>query len=176
MLEKISIKDSLWQSMAFSITKDKNEAKDLVQDMYLKVFEYNVSDSKCTDVFIYIVMSNIYKSNIRKSNRQYNKTICHEFNNVDDGKLNSSLDFVLNDAYFTELDDLELSVLNKAISLDESDKMLLKLNYNYSVREIAKIVDISYINVYRDLIEIRKKVLGDKFGDLYKNKRLKYKK
>ena len=40
MLEILTKKNSEWMSMAMSICRDKNIAKDLVQDMYLRLNRY----------------------------------------------------------------------------------------------------------------------------------------
>lgn len=179
MLEKLSLKDSLWRAMAIRITNDKTEADELVQCMYLRILDYNVSQDKITDVFVSVVLSNLFKDSKRKS--KYNDTFCYSFN---EGSKDSSEDISNLINYFhkltntqpqSEYNDNDIDILNSINLLPNKDKNLLELNYSYSIRKVAEIQGMTYITVYRELIRIRKCVLGDRFEKEYKNRRLKYK-
>ena len=174
MLEKLSLKDSLWRSMALNITKDKDYANELVQEMYLRVLDYNVSEDKATDVFINVVMINIYKeSNKKPINRD---TYCYSFS----GDTSNMCPLVLslfNQSCDSDSDysDRDIGIINKIKSLPLEDRTLLELNYNNSIRKVADIQGVNYMYVYRELMRIREYVLGDSIGKEYKNRRLKYK-
>ena len=57
MLETLSKKDKLWRQMAFSLCKNKQEADDLVQDMYLKLSEVK---KEITDYYVFLTIKHLF--------------------------------------------------------------------------------------------------------------------
>lgn len=53
--------------MSLKITKCKDKSKDLVQDMYLKIGSSKIKEDKLTKGYIYAVLLNIYKNNVKKN-------------------------------------------------------------------------------------------------------------
>ena len=158
--------------MALNITKDKDSADELVQQMYLRILDYKVSEDKATDVFINVVMSNIYKEyNKKPINRD---TYCYSFND-NTSKMCSFVLSLVNESGGSDYSDRDIGIINKIKSLTLYDRTLLELNYNNSIRKVADIQGVNYMYVYRELKRIREYVLGDSMSKDYKNRRLKYK-
>ena len=67
MIEQLSKKDETWRKIAFSICKDKQLADDLVQDMYLKV--YNLNPIKANKSYISFIIYHLFIDHIRKQNK-----------------------------------------------------------------------------------------------------------
>lgn len=63
MLEELSKNHKHWISIAYQICKDKDYANDLVQDMYLKLYN---SDKKVNESYIYFVLRSIFLDEKRK--------------------------------------------------------------------------------------------------------------
>lgn len=180
VLERISKKDKLWRSIAFSICKDKDVADELVQNMYLRILECNIEDEKATDIFVRVVLYNLFKDMNKKP--KYKNEFSYSFNDCyieskesDKGLVNCYNKLIDTQDHGDYLD-CDLHIIDKINKLSLEDRNLLELNYNYSLRELAEIKEISYITVYRNLIRIRKEVLGDRYEKEYKNRRLKHRK
>lgn len=68
ILLELSKRHDDWVKMATKICGCKEQAKDLVQDMYLKIGQSELSVKKEYSNFIYTVMDNIKKDSNRKNN------------------------------------------------------------------------------------------------------------
>lgn len=64
MLEQLSKNHQEWLKMAISICKNKRDADDLVQDMYLKI--HKVQPKKINKWYVYRTLSSLYIDKIRK--------------------------------------------------------------------------------------------------------------
>ena len=64
MLEELSKNHQEWLKMAISICKNKRDADDLVQDMYLKI--HKVQPKKINKWYVYRTLSTLYIDKIRK--------------------------------------------------------------------------------------------------------------
>ena len=71
MLEKLAKKHNDWVRIAKSFTKNTEDAQDLVQDMYLRVYSAGktIEDISFGDdvnrYFVWVTLSNMYKTNYR---------------------------------------------------------------------------------------------------------------
>jgi DNA-directed RNA polymerase specialized sigma24 family protein len=162
MLEELSKKNKKWLSMAYNLCKDYDYARDIVQDMYLKIYDINQKypEKEIKDVYVWTVMYNIIKENYRL-NSKYRVV---------------SLDYALNVAIkenLFELDDESLLLLNRADNLRALYRECLTHNYDKSIREIEHFSGVNYGYVYRALKKSRKEILGDRYEKEYKNKRNK---
>ena len=165
MLDQLSKNDQLWQSIAFNISKDKDISRELVQQMYLKVYEINLHKDKQNKRYITAILWNLFKDICNKKSKNVVISLEDVIHVIDK-----------EDNYNTiGLDDFELSILKKSMEIDIEDIKRLELNYDYSVRAIAEIEDEHYMSTFRKLIRARKEILGDDFKSKYKNKRLKHK-
>ena len=165
MLDKLSQKQDKWIKMALSLCQDIDKAKDIVQDMYIKMYEINQKnpDTKIRDVYVWVVMYNMVKD-------EYN--LQQKYTKV---SIECALNISIQDSV-VEFDDDDMMYLNRAKQFRYLDKGLLLENYDKSLRTIQEEFDINYGFIYKRLEKTRKLILRDKYDDLYKNKRLKYKK
>ena len=72
MLEELSKRDKVFRAMAYSICGSRSLSDDLVQDMYLKIYEAHKRrpDLKVTDFYIYQTMKSIF-IDIKRKQREY---------------------------------------------------------------------------------------------------------
>ena len=155
-LIEISKKDKYWRVIALNICKNKSLADDLVQEMYLKVFEMKTKE--INDFYIATIINNLFLDICRKKN-----------NEVD---ISEIYNLSSNDSIY-EFDDKELEIINKAANIKWLKSKFLELNYDSSIRSIANEYNINYGFIYRQLLEARKEILGDDYDKLYKNRRFK---
>lgn len=64
MLDELSKKDKKWRRLALSITKDKDEADEIVQEMYIKIHDLN--KEMVNDFYVYYTMKHIFYSRLKK--------------------------------------------------------------------------------------------------------------
>ena len=159
ILNSVSKKDVKWREIALKICKNKQDADDLVQEMYLRLYNYKVE--KWNYSFIILVMWNLFKDS-KKS--KYKTTEYLE-----------DYETVTNNENFS-FNDRELFILSEINKLSKYEQKLLELNYDLSTCKIAGNLDVCRIGLHRKLIKIRKKVLTDGYDEEYKNRRLKYRK
>lgn len=154
ILKHLSVNDGYWRKTAFCYCKSKSLADEIVQEMYIKLLDYNVDVECLTKAYVSKVIFNIFKDYVKK--------ISYDVN-IDDLKKG------LKDDVF-EYNDYEKEITD---SLSDNDKEWLIKNYDNSACTIGKEVGLSTKSVCYKLNSIRKEVLGVDY-DLYKNKRLKY--
>ena len=162
MLEELSKNNSKWLKMAYNICGDYNYSKDVVQEMYLKIYENSLKnpDKVFKDVYVWQVITNIIKDNYKTNNK---------YKVVDV----SILDNLAVEEYKEyELDDTDLNLLERFDSLRHLHKECIKHSYDKSLREIETMFGVNYGYVYRTQIQGRKEVLRDRYSE-YKNKRNK---
>lgn len=140
-LNIISKKNKKWISYANSLTKDMDEAKDIVQDMYLKM--YNV-DKEVDDFYVIATIRNIFFNKVK----QKSKTVPLVF------------DIEVDSSY--EINDEELDLINKFNDLKFYERILITENLDKSVRNIAKEYNVNYMFVYRKIKEAKNKILNEK--------------
>ena len=68
MLEELSKNHKHWLSIAYQICKDKDYANDLVQDMYLKLYN---CDKDINEWYIYRVIKNMYLNTLKSNKENY---------------------------------------------------------------------------------------------------------
>lgn len=139
-LKELSKKDKYWRKVAYNICKDSMLADDIVQDMYLKLYDKN---NKINDFYVILTIRSLFIDYCRN-----NKTI--------------SLDrlFYLEDNVNTfEPDDYEIDILESFESLPFHQREFIEESYNKSIREIAKDLNIDYGFVFREIKKAKKKIL-----------------
>ena len=72
MLEELAKRDKEWRKLAFSICKDKHQADDLVQEMYLRLHDKKFI---LTPVYVYLTIKSIFLDGIRKKRTINNELI-----------------------------------------------------------------------------------------------------
>ena len=137
MLKQLSEQNDLWISYAFKITGCKIKAQDLVQDMYVKLHDYNKPINKG---FVYRVLRNMFLDEKKK------RKVSLEF--VEEIK-----DYFIN---YTECDKLDtrIEALDLIEHLDWFDREVLLQSFEMSLRQKEKETDVPYYvwNYYRKKI------------------------
>ena len=151
--------------MAYNLCQDKDYARDIVQEMYLKVYDIHQKNPEIEirDVYVWVTMYNIVKDNY-KQNQKYKRV-----------PIENALQLCVQDN-IVEFDDIEQMYLNRAKEFRYLDRGLLVENYDKGLRVIEEEFDINYGFIHRTLEKTRKLILRDKYDKLYNNKRLKHQK
>lgn len=152
--ELISMEDSL-ERFAYSLTSNREEAKDLLQETYLKALTYRDKFQEFTNLkaWAYTIMKNTFINNYRKAVRE-NTTV----DNTKDL-------YYLNNAKETYLErpDSEFSFkeINKAIeALDDDFKVPFKMHTEgFKYKEIAEHLDLKIGTVKSRIFFTRKKLM-----------------
>jgi len=133
MLEELAKKDSLWRKKALQICKDKDLADEIVQEMYLKFYNknYTITD----DFYIIATLRNLF---IDYKKKPYN----------------SELKEIPTTETF-EPDDKEQQILQ---NLNWHEIELIEMNYNNSVRKIARELNCCHNFVRREIIRAKKRL------------------
>ena len=142
ILKELSKKDKYWRSIAYNICKDKDLAKDLVQDMYLKVYDVSQKrDLEPNDYYIIITIKNLFLDYCKENNK----------------KVSTETLFYLEDKNSKyELSDEEVNILN---NLTFVERELLRLNETMSFHEIQRNFNINYQFARRVILNVK-----DKYG------------
>jgi len=145
MLDKLSRKHNKWISTAFNLCKNKQDAEDLVQDMYVKVHNRKIPSEKLTDGYVYFILLNSFKDKFKK--------------NISFIDIDSLIDQPSTSQSF-ELEDKDIKVLQYIDSLSEFDKRILKLHSEGDTYEsIAEREGTYKVDVFRRIQSIRLKIL-----------------
>lgn len=63
MIEQLAQRDSDWRQMAFKITKDKDLADEIVQEMYIKSVDFK--NVKKIEWYVYTVLRNLFYDSLK---------------------------------------------------------------------------------------------------------------
>ena len=157
-IDKLALRDEYWQKTALTICKDKDLAKDLVQEMYIKLCDSNFY----SDWYVINTIRNLFIDTIRANRLVVSDEL------VAEGKAVQS---VSEDTF--ELSDEDDFYLRRYYDLGNTKQELIEESYYKSDREIGKEFNINYGYVHKKRIEGIKEILGNAFGS-YRNSNLKY--
>jgi RNA polymerase sigma factor (sigma-70 family) len=142
MLEELANKDNYWRKIAFNICKDRYLADDLVNEMYLKLYDCK---KQINDFFVIIVIRNIFLDLKRKKGTLH----LDDFYNLE------------SDTNEFEVDDIDKIILDAYNELSFSERELILLANEMSLRDIEKEFNINYGFVYRK-VKFAKEKIKDK--------------
>ena len=69
MLEQLAKRNDEWLKLAFKICKNSEYSKDLVQDMYIKVYNSGKEFDEINECYIYFIMRNQFLNEIEKEKK-----------------------------------------------------------------------------------------------------------
>ena len=165
LVNKLAQNDAKWRGIACKMTKDYDEAQDVVQEMYVKFLGANYDTDAYASVgdgLVILTMKNIWIDRIRK--RESSKTvIIGEDYDVEDSVSNF------------EIEDNDLDYIERFKNLPMRQQELILESYDFSVREIADKLNINYVYVHRQIHKGLQDVLLVDYNS-YKNSNLKFKK
>ena len=174
MLDKLAKHNELWLKMLINLGADIDEAKDIVQDMYLKVYEhpnnynigYGVDD--VNKYYVYHILRSLFIDRIRKNKR--NPIVPLDFPIQDlDEDYNYEKDIALNN--------LTDKIRDYVANWDVYNKRLLELYFGFQTnkdnltiqdsitqRELARETGISLTSIHNSIRNIKVELL-EKFGE-----------
>lgn len=138
MLEQLELKNNKWLKYALYLTKNKDDANDLVQDMYL-----NLADCKkqINDFFVLTTIRNMFYNNMKRKK--------YEFTGYD-------FSYTSDNANTFEPNDYEQSILNHIkANVSWWEEELLEMKYHHSYRELEEMYNINHVFVYRTIKDIK---------------------
>ena len=89
MLEILAKNNTLWLKMAYDISKDRDTAKDMVQDMYLKLHKI---EKEINNSYVYFTLKSLYNDS-KKQKTIKNRIDCVDFNDFDFNLIAEFLDW-----------------------------------------------------------------------------------
>lgn len=174
MLDKLAKHNDLWLKMLINLGADRDEARDLVQDMYLKVYDhpnnYNIAygENDVNKYYVYHILRSLFIDKFRKS--KTNVTIPLDFPIED---LDVDYDYE-KDEYLNNLTD---NIRDYISNWDVYNKRLLELYFGFQTnkdntkiqesitqRELARQTGISLSSIHNSIANIKSE-LFDKFGE-----------
>ena len=168
----LSKRHTEWLNMAKSFKLDNNDANELVQNMYLRMYDYTkdvkrimYNEKEINTFYIYITLRNLYYSKFTNYKKK-NKTVL--FSDID----KENFKYIINKMSY-DIDDFEdnykkkvnlEALCNKIDSVIEDwywyDKKLTKLylNTDMSMRDISKETKISLSSIFNTLTNAKEKI------------------
>ena len=152
LVDRYSHRDYL---LILKIVRYKEEAEELTQDVFVKVFQvlHSFKGDCRFSTWLYRIAYNTAISATRKKKREFLYIEENTIDNVLDEKVQETLD--------DEQNEEQLQKLEKAVSLLPPDERgLISLFYNeaHSIEEIAEITGLSVSNIKVKLHRVRKKL------------------
>ena len=152
----------------------KNHVEDLVQEMYLRLYKYDVldkvvdEDGKVNDFYIWRALNNMFKDYMKDKNRFFFQEINY-FENIEDSSVVSPAE--------SEESIIDMNIeLHKAINeLDaegypyNKELFTLYVSSGMSMRCLSSVTGISVTSIFHTINNCRaelKEKLGDKFNEL----------
>ena len=154
MLEKLVQRNKDWQNLAYRICGNYDEAQDLVQEMYIRLKDYEVVN----EAMVAITLKNMWTNILKKKNREHSIEGFY------------SLAY---DSQTFEATDKEQEYLDRFNDLPMVQQELIQESFTKSVRQIGEDFNINYGYVHKKIHEGLKKILKEDYKK-YKNSNLKY--
>ena len=177
ILNILSKRHKEWIKMAKSFNLSDNDANEIVQEMYLRLYNYTKSIDKImynkeevNTFYIYITLRNLFYSKFTNYGKSKNKKMIL-FSDIDEDKFNTLINRMVDDNQ--EYDDNIKKKINleqlcdKIDSVIEDwywyDKKLTKLYFNtkMSMRDISKETKISLSSIFNTLTNAKEKIRNE---------------
>ncbi len=157
--------DSMY-NFAYRLTFDEDDAKDLVQDTYLKSYRFIASFQRGTNAkaWLYRILKNSFINDFRKKSKEPSKVDYQEvenFYNSDDVDTNKTVDLRI-DAVKDMIGDEVSNALN-SLAVDFRTVIILCDLEGFTYEEMAKILDIP-IGTVRSRLHRARNLLKEKLN------------
>jgi DNA-directed RNA polymerase specialized sigma24 family protein len=140
ILEELAKKDAQWRKMAFQICKDKDLADELVQEMYLKLYQ---NTNLIKDGYIYTVLRNLFYDYTKQQ-----KDLIVDFSNIE----------ILDDGDYIE--PIDYKALIKGLTWYE--RTMFELSTLVGQRELSRQTGIHIQTIHRINKMVKSKIYGKK--------------
>ncbi|MBC6427353.1 MAG: sigma-70 family RNA polymerase sigma factor [Ekhidna sp.] len=153
-------------NFAFRLTFDEDEAKDLVQDTYLKAYRFINSFQEGTNAkaWLYRILKNNFINDYRKKSKQPSKVDYQEieqYSNSEDRPSNATFDYQLETT--KDMIGDEVSNALNSLAVDFRTVIILCDLEGFTYEEMAKILDIP-IGTVRSRLHRARNLLREKLG------------
>ncbi|WP_425390404.1 sigma-70 family RNA polymerase sigma factor [Ekhidna sp.] len=157
--------DSMY-NFAYRLTFDEDEAKDLVQDTYMKAYRFINSFQEGTNAkaWLYRILKNSFINDYRKKSKQPSKVDYQEveqFYNSEDTPSNATVDLRLETT--KDMIGDEISNALNSLAVDFRTVVILCDLEGFTYEEMAKILDIP-IGTVRSRLHRARNLLREKLG------------
>tara|TARA_R110000764_G_scaffold111636_1_gene198390 strand:+ start:394 stop:939 length:546 start_codon:yes stop_codon:yes gene_type:complete len=169
MLEILAKQHDDWIRIAYGMTNDMEEAKDLVQDMYVVVLErvsltgkmYNTNQAN--RYYIWKVIRSVFIDNMRKTNSRKNVKTIPLIENADTSS-DVDFDYSENDAF----DSIHLKINDLTKEWGQYDRKLFELYFLHgqSLRQIANGANIGLNSIHNSVKGYREAIKAELSEDL----------
>jgi DNA-directed RNA polymerase specialized sigma24 family protein len=140
ILAELAKKDAQWRKMAFQICKDKDLADELVQEMYLKLYQ---NTNLIKDGYIYTVLRNLFYDYTKQQ-----KDLIIDFSNIE----------ILDDGDYIE--PIDYKALIKGLTWYE--RTMFELSTLVCQRELSRQTGIHIQTIHRINKMVKSKIYGKK--------------
>lgn len=145
MLNELAKRHNEWLKLAFNICKDKENSKDLVQDMYIRVYNSGKTLEEINECYIYFIMRNQFLNDLK-----HNNTIDIEL-----------FDFVA-DEYDIQADIKKETILNileqEHKNLTWYEKQIIDLTQEFGQRGLSRETGIHIQTIHNTTKKIKSKL------------------
>jgi DNA-directed RNA polymerase specialized sigma24 family protein len=139
ILAELAKKDAQWRKMAFQICKDKDLADELVQEMYLKLYQ---NTNLIKDGYIYTVLRNLFYDYTKS-----NKDILIDFSNIE----------IIDTEYVEPVDYFQLMK-----GLTWYERTMFELSTLVGQRELSRQTGIHLQTIHRISKKVKNQINGKK--------------
>ena len=139
ILAELAKKDTQWRKMAFQICKDKDLADELVQEMYLKLYQ---NTNLIKDGYIYTVLRNLFYDYTKS-----NKDILIDFSNIE----------IIDTEYVEPIDYFQLMK-----GLTWYERTMFELSTLVGQRELSRQTGIHLQTIHRISKKVKNQINGKK--------------
>ena len=139
ILQELAKKDAQWRKMAFQICKDKDLADELVQEMYLKLYQ---NTNLIKDGYIYTVLRNLFYDYTKS-----NKDILIDFSNIE----------IIDTEYVEPIDYFQLMK-----GLTWYERTMFELSTLVGQRELSRQTGIHLQTIHRISKKVKNQINGKK--------------
>jgi hypothetical protein len=176
ILDILSEKHIMWIKYVMSFGCQKDIAEDYVQEMYIKLYDYNsrkendlmYNESEINYYFVYVTLKNMYYDNIRISSRII-KVKLEDYDFIDDEDYSEDEFNLKNEKVICWVQFIDNQIeINKGYTEAKAQLYYIKSLFQYvlvekqNVTELSKKLKISYWSI-RNTINIIKRQIRDEF-------------
>lgn len=157
ILERLSKNNQKWQSVALGLCGNKEDANDLVNDFYIRMYEKVKDDSGLKDSYFHRALINLFIEQRKRLPNFVSTEFLYDLS-IEENEFNAD-----------DQEAVYIDRFNNKLTKEEQD--LLLSNYDNSMREVARISGNEYYTTNRILADLRVRCLREDYTKMYSNKR-----
>lgn len=145
ILDILAKRHNEWIKLANKICRNSERSKDLVQDMYIRIYNSGKSIDQINECYIYFIMRNQFYNDIKKEKETI---LIDDFTNVE----------IIAEEYDKQKDEI-LSILEKERQkLSWYEKQIIDLTTEYGQRQLARDTGIHIQTIHNTTKKIKSKL------------------